>query len=165
MRRFARHLLTLCSAESLLLCVGPCAPWVRSYSATDMLTLRSESVSGGTYRQVYRLVDFGRGMLLVRAARLRAVGHAAAMYAQENGLFVPFAAYAVSANLVQQPDHTSTPPSSYQLHSGLLVHRYFGDSVEQIFCPSGDEKGRLPQQEMFLPASGAWQVRRRPYTP
>jgi prepilin-type processing-associated H-X9-DG protein len=93
------------------------------------------------------------------AARLRAVGHAAAMYAQENRLFVPFAAYAnVSANLVQQPVYTSTPPSSYQLYSGLLVHRYLGGSVEQIFCPSGDDKGWLPQQELFRRPSGAWQV-------
>jgi hypothetical protein len=31
MRRLARHLLTLCSALSLMLCVAVCVMWVRSY--------------------------------------------------------------------------------------------------------------------------------------
>src|SRR6188768_485090 len=31
MRRLARHLFTLCSAVSLLLCVAVCALWVQSY--------------------------------------------------------------------------------------------------------------------------------------
>jgi hypothetical protein len=35
-RRFARHLFTLCSAVSLLLCVAVCVLWVRSYSAFDL---------------------------------------------------------------------------------------------------------------------------------
>jgi hypothetical protein len=72
MRRLTRHLFTLCSAVSLLLCVAACVLWVRSYFATDMLTLHSESVSGGTYRQVYRLVDSGRGMLLVHRGVIQA---------------------------------------------------------------------------------------------
>jgi hypothetical protein len=35
MRRLARHLFTLCSAVSLLLCVAACVLWVRSYAASD----------------------------------------------------------------------------------------------------------------------------------
>ena len=35
MRRLARHLFTLCSAVSLLLCVAVCVLWVRSYYAAD----------------------------------------------------------------------------------------------------------------------------------
>jgi hypothetical protein len=35
MRRLSRHLLTLCSAASLLLCVAVCALWVRSRDGTD----------------------------------------------------------------------------------------------------------------------------------
>src|SRR5438045_1290308 len=35
MRRLARHLLTFCSAASLLLCVAVCVLWVRSYWAED----------------------------------------------------------------------------------------------------------------------------------
>jgi hypothetical protein len=36
MRRLARHLFTFCSAVSLLLCVGMCVLWVRSYWRTDI---------------------------------------------------------------------------------------------------------------------------------
>src|SRR5688572_768012 len=35
MRRLGRHVLTLCSAASLLLCVAVCALWVRSYRTMD----------------------------------------------------------------------------------------------------------------------------------
>jgi hypothetical protein len=38
MRRFARHLFTLCSAISLLVCAAVCALWVRSYRQTDSLS-------------------------------------------------------------------------------------------------------------------------------
>src|SRR5687768_3455076 len=37
MRRVLRHLLTLCSAASLLLCVTVCVLWVRSYFVSDAL--------------------------------------------------------------------------------------------------------------------------------
>lgn len=37
MKRLARHLFTLCSALSLVLCVALCAVWVRSYFARDGL--------------------------------------------------------------------------------------------------------------------------------
>jgi hypothetical protein len=36
MRRLARHLFTLCSAMSLVLCVAACVLWVRSYWVTEM---------------------------------------------------------------------------------------------------------------------------------
>jgi hypothetical protein len=39
MRRLARHLFTLCSAVSLLLCVAVCVLWVRSYVRKDELKL------------------------------------------------------------------------------------------------------------------------------
>ena len=37
MKRFARHMFTLCSAVSLLLCASVCVLWVRSYRNTDAL--------------------------------------------------------------------------------------------------------------------------------
>jgi hypothetical protein len=37
MRRLARHLFTLCSALSVLLCLAVCALWVRSYFHSDEL--------------------------------------------------------------------------------------------------------------------------------
>jgi hypothetical protein len=37
MRRVARHLFTILSALSLLLCVATCVLWVRSYFATDLV--------------------------------------------------------------------------------------------------------------------------------
>ncbi len=37
MKRLARHLFTLCSAVSLLLCVAVCVLWVRSYWAEDVI--------------------------------------------------------------------------------------------------------------------------------
>ena len=37
-RRLARHLFTLCSAASLVLCVTVCVLWVRSYSVCDAIT-------------------------------------------------------------------------------------------------------------------------------
>lgn len=41
MRRTFRHLVTLCSLISLLLCIGFCVLWVRSYWNTDALEYRS----------------------------------------------------------------------------------------------------------------------------
>ena len=38
MRRPARHLFTLCSAASLLLCVAVCVLWVRSYRPGDAIS-------------------------------------------------------------------------------------------------------------------------------
>jgi hypothetical protein len=40
MRRFVRHLFTLCSALSLLLCVAVCVLWVRSHGLTDKVVWR-----------------------------------------------------------------------------------------------------------------------------
>src|SRR5687768_10735645 len=37
MRRLARHLFTLCSAVSLVLCVAVCVLWVRSHFRADWL--------------------------------------------------------------------------------------------------------------------------------
>jgi prepilin-type N-terminal cleavage/methylation domain-containing protein len=93
------------------------------------------------------------------AAQLHAVGQAIAMYAQENRSFAPFAAYPnVSANLVQTPDFTLTPPVSYRLYSGLLVRSYLGDSVATIFCPVRDEEGWLQQQGLFANTTIATQA-------
>jgi hypothetical protein len=47
MRRRARHLFTLCSATSLLLCVAVCVLWARSYWAEEAIDNRwPHSVSG-----------------------------------------------------------------------------------------------------------------------
>lgn len=40
MRRFARHLLTICAALSLLLCVAVCVLWARGRSGSDMAAWR-----------------------------------------------------------------------------------------------------------------------------
>jgi len=45
MRRLARHLFTLCSAASLLLCAAVCVLWVRSYFATEWLTYQKTEPS------------------------------------------------------------------------------------------------------------------------
>ena len=42
MRRLARHLFTLCSAVSLLLCIAVCVLWVRSY-ATEVILVDSHA--------------------------------------------------------------------------------------------------------------------------
>jgi hypothetical protein len=44
-RRLARHLFTLCSALSLLLCVAVCVLWVRSYVATEWLVYQKTEPS------------------------------------------------------------------------------------------------------------------------
>jgi hypothetical protein len=54
MRRLARHLFTLCSAASLLLCVAVCALWVRSYWVGESLGRLHER---GQWR-----VDVSRGI-------------------------------------------------------------------------------------------------------
>ena len=45
MRRFARHLFTLCSALSLLLCVAVCVLWVKT--AQSLLTVKCKSLPDG----------------------------------------------------------------------------------------------------------------------
>jgi hypothetical protein len=47
MRRLARHLFTFCSAVSLLLCVGACVLWVRSYRSSDWICGNWQDVSSG----------------------------------------------------------------------------------------------------------------------
>jgi hypothetical protein len=41
MRRLVRHLFTLCSALSLLLCLAICVLWVRSYRMTEQINWRN----------------------------------------------------------------------------------------------------------------------------
>jgi hypothetical protein len=41
MRRLARHLFTLCSALSLVLCIAVCVLWVRSYHMTEQVNWRN----------------------------------------------------------------------------------------------------------------------------
>src|SRR4051794_3212026 len=53
MRRLARHLFTLCSAASLLLCVVVCVLWVRSYGEWDSLFYAAREDAGWTSRQAY----------------------------------------------------------------------------------------------------------------
>src|SRR5688572_10735000 len=50
MRRILRHLFTLCSALSLLLCVAVCVLWVRSYWLKDTVRLY-DRLPGG--RRIY----------------------------------------------------------------------------------------------------------------
>src|SRR4051794_25136909 len=58
MGRLARHLFTLCSAVSLLLCVAVCALWVRSYHLAD-----SVGHSGLSFGDVDFIVISVRGQL------------------------------------------------------------------------------------------------------
>src|SRR5688500_12916376 len=46
MRRVLRHLLTFCSALSLLLCMAVCVLWVRSYSTDDRLGQWTRQIEG-----------------------------------------------------------------------------------------------------------------------
>jgi hypothetical protein len=55
-RRLARHLFTLCSAASLLLCVAVCALWVRSYFVVDGLSHSRERRASGAYSTHGRLL-------------------------------------------------------------------------------------------------------------
>ena len=48
MRRIARHLFTILSALSLLLCVGTCVLWVRSYSVWDEVVWDARNTYGST---------------------------------------------------------------------------------------------------------------------
>jgi hypothetical protein len=50
-RRLARHLFTLCSAVSLVLCVAACVLWVRSYWYIDWLS-REAGGTGFTHQAV-----------------------------------------------------------------------------------------------------------------
>jgi prepilin-type processing-associated H-X9-DG protein len=80
------------------------------------------------------------------------------MYANDNRSYVPFAAHAAAANQIQHVNPFVLPLEAYQIHSGLLVHRYLGLSVRAIFCPATEEEW-LPEQERFLrdsPPSQAW---------
>src|SRR5688572_30580424 len=61
MRRLARHLFTLCSAVSLLLCVATCAVWARSWWAVDTFgQIRWDAASG---RHSQSGVEWERGRL------------------------------------------------------------------------------------------------------
>jgi hypothetical protein len=69
MRRLARHLFTLCSAASLLLCVAVCVLWVRSHSAFDHLWYRHRLSQSPQQRteEALHLVSV-RGQLLLVAS-------------------------------------------------------------------------------------------------
>jgi prepilin-type processing-associated H-X9-DG protein len=92
------------------------------------------------------------------AAHLHAVGHAVMMYANDNRSYVPFAAHSAAANIIQHVNPLVLPLEAYQIHSGLLVHRYLNRIVRTIFCPATEEKW-VPEQKRFLqtaPPSQAW---------
>jgi hypothetical protein len=64
MRRLARHLFTLCSAMSLLLCVAACVLWVRSYWRADEVR-RVEHLTDATgYTNRFLRLGSSHGSLL-----------------------------------------------------------------------------------------------------
>ena len=70
MRRFARHLFTLCSALSLLLCVAACAAWVRSHFGGDAW-FRLERPADGADRLRVHVVGWSGGLFFAGRAMLR----------------------------------------------------------------------------------------------
>ena len=69
MRRLARHLFTLCSAVSLVLCVAVCALWVRSYrrdAARAWVNVHHDDPRyGGPFERLTTTVWSERGVLRV----------------------------------------------------------------------------------------------------
>jgi hypothetical protein len=66
MRRAFRHLFTLCSALSLLLCVAVCVLWVRSYRVQDFLWWEDCTAHGGGASTIQSLdVQSSCGVLFV----------------------------------------------------------------------------------------------------
>jgi 4-amino-4-deoxy-L-arabinose transferase-like glycosyltransferase len=66
MRRLTRHLFTLCSALSLLLCVAVCVLWVRSYWSASTITYTSFATDNpGAYRRIIYEVASMSGHLVV----------------------------------------------------------------------------------------------------
>jgi hypothetical protein len=75
MRRLARHLLTLCSAVSLLLCAAMCALWVRSYRVGDTVYATVIQPEAAEERWSLTHVCTGRGGLgFVRMTDIRPLG-------------------------------------------------------------------------------------------
>jgi hypothetical protein len=66
MRRLARHLFTLCSAVSLVLCVAVCVLWVRSYVTFDSYARYGYTPTSGTAgRSWWWVVESIRGTLAI----------------------------------------------------------------------------------------------------
>src|SRR5688500_10563560 len=91
MRRVARHLFTLCSAVSLVLCVAVCVLWVRSYWVSDWFTVVTVSAGDpATYRS--RQAVFGGGAVTLDWTVVRR--DAATLHAARNALvrarFIPY---------------------------------------------------------------------------
>jgi hypothetical protein len=61
MRRLARHLFTILSALSLLLCVAVCVLWVQSYLIADNFTYARVWDDGDSWATRWRGAAFGRG--------------------------------------------------------------------------------------------------------
>ena len=102
MRRFARHLFTLCSAASLLLFVAVCVLWVRSYGRLDAVFVSSNNVVGGTVElswangdvRVARTARLGAGLPHNRAWPRR-YGHRTAPVPRSGPGFVPSGDYPI----------------------------------------------------------------------
>jgi hypothetical protein len=84
MRRVARHLLTLCSLASLVLCVALSALWVRSYFVADLVGTGwvAEPPTEGTYVRAY----CNWGAIELRRFDLAVVGTAPPEYHVRDGL-------------------------------------------------------------------------------
>ena len=69
MRRLARHLFTLSSAASLLLCVAVCVVWVRSYFVAEGWTHVERPAEGVNFARFHTL-GWSRGRALVARVML-----------------------------------------------------------------------------------------------
>ena len=71
-RRIARHLFTILSVLSLLLCVGTCVLWVRSYSVTDNISRVHADFGADAYRgRIWALNSSAGGIRLWSIAAAR----------------------------------------------------------------------------------------------
>ncbi|MDQ3149235.1 MAG: hypothetical protein M3Q38_04840 [Chloroflexota bacterium] len=90
MRRLARHLFTLCSALSLVLCVAVCVLWVRSYSATarGVLVLGGCTFELRQYRgsvRVWWIADDWGMPTFARSFEIMQTRHGTRFYEDEHG--------------------------------------------------------------------------------
>ncbi len=164
MKRLARHLFTLCSAMSLLLCLALCVLWARSHWVQDVVGLSGTGEAG---RTSYVLASAGGRVGVERQVRL--AGPAGAprhmAYAANGGAGAPYmvAGWGTAGGFWRRFGFASAarsftaPPFEFPGHRWVGVAPYSVPCAALAVMPAlwvARRKGRAPNHRLMLRATG-----------
>jgi hypothetical protein len=144
-KRVFRHLFTLCSAASLVLCVAVCVVWVRSYRVLERVVYATQRVEEGEERTViydryWQLVSGAGAVAYADTTGVRSWDHLWPLIARRKPRFQPGLTYQADPN-PRHPIPTGT--RSLVWRAGFRAHN--------PRMGAGDGAGHVAQDAYAVP--------------